>query len=533
MKKLKIWGPIFAVLAIAVVLVVRFYGQGEASYQEYRTAKIQRGNIRRVVTSSGTVNPLNTVSVGSQVSGNVKEIFVDYNSTVTAGQTIALIDSSEYAAHVEQAKAKLRLTETQMLERDKDIISAQADVASAEASLQSAKASLQLTILQHERSKSLFEKKIVSKAELDNTKANLDKSQGALQVAEAKVQTAKAKYQRALVGKKGIDAQIADKKAALMLTEVKLKYCTILSPINGVVISRNVEVGQTVAATLSSPTLFTIAENLSRMQLEVDVSESDIGQIKQSLKIEFTVDAYPDKKFKAMVTQVRNTPTNIQNVVTYKVIASVENAQQLLRPGMTANVTIETAKMDDVLKVPNAAIRFKPTDDDQKKQQQGSQKIEDRPLFKNTVKTLNMDKTQQAAYLEILKKAGAKRQSSMAGAETDQDRRAVFRAYFMQVISQTRPLLNEEQLAKYNELLMQARERNQKRRGTKPSQVFITDEAGNPKRVRVFAGVANEIETQILTEDLKEGDEVIIGVVISTKKQSSGLSNPFMSGRRR
>ena len=533
MKKLKVWGSIFAILAVSAVLAARFYGQGEASYQEYRTAKIQKGNIRSVVTSSGTVNPLNTVSVGSQISGNVKEIFVDYNSIVEKGQVIAIIDDSEYAAHVEQAKAKVRLTESQMLEREKDIISAQADVMSAEASLQSATASLNLAKLQHERSKRLADMKMVSNAELDTTLANLVKSQGAVEVAQAKVQTAKAKYQRILVGKKGIEAQMADKKAALMLTEVKLKYCTIISPISGVVISRNVDVGQTVAATLSSPTLFSIAEDLSRMQLEVDVSESDIGQIKQLQNVEFTVDAFPEKKFKAVVKQVRNTPTNIQNVVTYKVIASVVNDQQLLRPGMTANVTIETAKVDDVFKVPNSAIRFKPPEDSKKGQQAKSRKLEDSPQFKRTVKTLNLDENQQNAYLDILKKATKKRNASMAGAESTQDRRAIFRGYLMQIISQTRPLLNDEQLTKYNQFLMEARERNQKRRGKKRSQVFVVDEAGNPKQVIVFAGVANETETQILTETLKEGDEVIIGVVINTKKESSGLSNPFMSGRRR
>ncbi|MBW1887105.1 MAG: efflux RND transporter periplasmic adaptor subunit, partial [Deltaproteobacteria bacterium] len=360
MKKLSIWILVVVALIGSAVLLVSYFHGGENTKQGYKTALVNRGQILAIVTSTGTVNPLNTVKVGSQISGNIIEIYVDFNSVVKKDQVIARIDPAVYEAQLEQARAQRLMAQMQLMERQKDIVAAQAGIESAVANLNSAKATLREAELQYNRIAKLRDKITVSQSRLDEVLARRDNARGAVEVAKAKVETSKAQLQRAQAQEKGVRALIAERKAALKLADVKLKYCTIKSPIDGEVIERAVDVGQTVAATLQSPVLFTIAENLARMQVEVDVSEADVGQIKPDQDVEFTVDAFPEKKFRAKVRQVRNFATEIQNVVTYKVIADVNNDSFLLRPGMTANVTITVAKVDNVLKVPNAALRFKP-----------------------------------------------------------------------------------------------------------------------------------------------------------------------------
>ena len=276
-KRSKLIIILLLILVGAGVAARQYFLNDESFLPNYRFAKVSQGEIKRIVSSTGTINPLNTVNVGSQISGNVKEIFVDFNSTVRKNQEIALIDDSVYAAQVEQARAKLLIARTQLKEREKDVIAAEAGVKSAKASLFSAKAALKLARSQYKRQKNLVARKITTKAELDTARASLDNATGALNVAFARVQSSKAQYQRSISQVKGAEAYIVDRKAALSLEKIKLNYCTIISPINGIVIQRDVDVGQTVAATLQSPRLFRIAEDLSHMQLEVDVSESDAG----------------------------------------------------------------------------------------------------------------------------------------------------------------------------------------------------------------------------------------------------------------
>ncbi len=536
-KKLAILGLMAALLFIALVVGRRFLGNGEASVQEYKMAKIKLGDIRSVVSSSGTVNPLNNVSVGSQVSGIIQKINVDFNSEVTADQVIALIDDSVYSAQVDQAKAKLLMAEMQLLERERDIIASHAGIQSAMASLNSARASFQLAEIQFDRSKSLFRREIISKAELDAGVANLDNARGNVEVAEARVQTNKAQLQRVIAQKKGAEANIADKSAALGMAEVRLKYCTIVSPINGIVIQRNVDVGQTVATSLQSPTLFSIAEDLSRMQLEVDVSESDVGQIKQNQDVEFTVDAFPDRKFKAIVQQIRNTPTNIQNVVTYKIIASVDNGALLLRPGMTANVSIEVARVDNVLKVPNSALRFRPPKAEQQEKHRKPD-VKDNSFYIRTVEGLGLDANQAQALEKIIEKAGAKLRQALKTAESSQEKRAAFRSFYTTVVTQLRPLLTEEQETKLGEFLRKMREKRHQRKisGAKAAKIYVLNEKGKPEQVRgALSGISNEIETQIISDKLRQGDNVVTGIMFRPGAATSkSTNNPFMpKGRRR
>jgi HlyD family secretion protein len=261
-----------------------------------------------------------TVLVGTQVSGTIKELYVDFNSPVKKGKLIARIDPALFEAQVNQAKA--------------NFLSAKANLEKAGATLVDAKRSM-------DRNKELFSKNLVARSDLDTAETNYE-------TANASVSAAKS--------------QVAQTEAALNLAETNLRYTKIVSPVDGIVISRNVDVGQTVAASFQTPTLFTIAQDLTKMQIDTSVDEADIGKVKVGQDVEFTVDAYPDITFKGKVWQVRNAPITVQNVVTYDVVIIVGNPELKLKPGMTANVSIIISTKKDVLKIPNAALRFKPSE---------------------------------------------------------------------------------------------------------------------------------------------------------------------------
>jgi HlyD family secretion protein len=316
MKKIVIISGILIVIAIAGFILFR----GNGNEPKFRFDKVVRGDIEMAVTATGTVNPVTTVLVGTQVSGTIKNIYVDFNSPVKKGQLIAQIDPALFQAQVDQAKANL--------------FSAKANLEKAEATLVDAKRTM-------DRNKELLSKNLIAQSDLDTAETNYE-------TANASVSAAKS--------------QVAQAEAALNLAETNLRYTKIVSPVDGIVVSRNVDVGQTVAASFQTPTLFTIAQDLTKMQIDTSVDEADIGKIKVGQDVEFTVDAYPDITFKGKVWQVRNAPITVQNVVTYDVVIQVDNPELKLKPGMTANVSIIVSTKKDVLKIPNAALRFKPAE---------------------------------------------------------------------------------------------------------------------------------------------------------------------------
>jgi HlyD family secretion protein len=554
MKKLMIWIGICVILIVVVFVGINVFGKGETSKiaetvlgdrffkkakaptDEYKLAPVTKGDIQALVTSTGRLSPLNTVKVGSQISGIIKEIYVDFNSEVTEGQVIALIDPAIYAAQVEQAKAHLLMAKMQRQERLKDIVAAKAGVESAEASLDSARATLREAELRYNRLVGLGHNEIVAKSDQDSALAKRDNAKGAVQIAEAKIRTSKAQLKRVIAQEKGALALIAEREAALSLTETKLKYCTITSPIDGVVISRSVDVGQTVAATLQSPVLFTIAEDLTRMQVEVDVSEADVGQINSGQTVEFNVDAFLDKKFKAKVRQVRNVATNIQNVVTYKIIADVANNELLLRPGMTANVNIIVAKVNGVLKVPNAALRFKPLGEIEEAKPRQPRAIKERPMYKQAIMRLKMDSEQARAFEEIIKKADAKLKAVYALPEEERDLKQAWGTYFISIYKNLYEILRQDQYQEFGKYTRELREANQKRRKYKgrPAKVYILDESGQPKSLGIMAGITNDTETQIIQGELKQGDKVIVGLVFGSgggRKRSGSLFSTLLKRR--
>src|SRR6478672_1139916 len=301
MKRFLPWLIVIGTLLLIAFVVRHLRTSSAATYQ---TANVTRGQITQAVTATGTLNPVVNVQVGSQVSGNISKLFVDYNSEVKAGQVVAQIDPALFQATVTQAEG---------------------DLASAQAALELAK-------INAKRTQDLFATKTSSQADLDQAVASLHQAEANLKI----------------------------KQGALDKAKADLEHCTITSPIDGVVISRSVDVGQTVAASLQAPVIFQIANDLTKMQIDSNVAEADIGAVEVGQAVDFTVDAFPTRTFHGKVVQVRNAPITVQNVVTYDTVIGVHNKDLKLKPGMTANVSIIIAQKDNVVQLKNAALRFRP-----------------------------------------------------------------------------------------------------------------------------------------------------------------------------
>ena len=329
-KKLQIKKRHIAVSgAIAAVLVIGIIGFAGSKQVKYQTRHVKRCTITQVVEASGTINPVNTVSVGSTVSGLIKEIYVDYNDVVKKGQILAQIDPANFEATVQQNQAQIN--------------NAQANVARLQAIAD-------FDRQQYIRYKNLYAKNFVAKSELDE-KYSTYKSD------VAQINAAKA--------------QISQYQASLRTAMTNLGYTKIIAPVDGTVISREIDLGSPVAASFQAPELFTIAQDLTNMQIEVSVSEADIGKVEEGQDVTYTIDGYPDQNFKGKVTQVRLSPTTESNVVTYTVIVDVNNEDLKLKPGMTANVSIITDRSENVLCVPNMALKFTPDINGPKYKNQG------------------------------------------------------------------------------------------------------------------------------------------------------------------
>ena len=322
---------ILTAVAVAVLIFAAFEFRGQDKPQ-YFTTKADRGDIREVVEATGTINAVITVQVGSQVSGTISHLYVDFNSRVKKGQVVAQIDPPLFEGAVLQAKG--------------DLANAKANVASAKANLEKAKATEIQTKADYDRTVGLAKERVMSQQQLDLAKANYDSAVAAVSAAAAQVTQA--------------IAQVQQKEAALTVAQTNLDYTTIHAPIDGTVIARNVDVGQTVAASLQAPTLFTIAQDLTKMQVYASTDESDVGMIKKEQVVTFKVDAFPRDTFTGRVSQIRMNATTVQNVVTYNTVIDFDNPDLKLFPGMTAYITIPVASTSNALRVPNGALRYKP-----------------------------------------------------------------------------------------------------------------------------------------------------------------------------
>jgi HlyD family secretion protein len=329
-KRPRTWLFAAAVVVMALVIAAPLIRRGD--HIQYLGAKVEQGPIREVVESTGIVNAVVNVQVGSQVSGTIARLNADFNSRVHKGEVIALIDP--------------QLFQGTLLQATSDLENARANVVAAKANLKKAGAVQIQTKADFDRARELAEKSVGSQQTLDQAKANYDSAKAAVDAAAASVAQA--------------NAQVSQKEAAVAVARTNLNYTVIRSPIDGTVVARNVDVGQTVAASLQAPTIFTIAQDLAKMRVYAKVDESDVGQIRMGQPVTFKVDAFPKELFKGTVSQVRMNPTTVQNVVTYDAIIEFANPELKLFPGMTAYVTIPVATVENVVRLPNAALRFKP-----------------------------------------------------------------------------------------------------------------------------------------------------------------------------
>ncbi|HAF15963.1 MAG TPA: hypothetical protein DCK93_16815 [Blastocatellia bacterium] len=397
---------IFGGAAVALLAVAAFYYWGnQTSTPQYLTARVERGNLRNTVTATGTLQAVTTVQVGSQASGTLSALYADFNSVVKKGQVIAQLDPAISKAQVDQARANVQQARASLQQSIASVAGSRAGVSDAQAKALAAKSTVQnnqsgvsgaqanLAVLKAQMDDAmsalkqqdyLLKSGVIAQRDYDvaNTSykaAEARYNQAAAQLNQAvlseqssagagiaqstaQVQQSQAQVQQTQAQVQQAQAQVQQAEAALRLAEVNLAHTTIASPIDGIVVSRDVNVGQTVAASLSAPTLFTIAKDLTQMQVIANIDQADIGLVEQAKSVKFSVDAFPGKDYDGTIQQMRLNPQNVQNVVTYNVVIDVSNPEQKLKPGMTANLTITIDERNNVLKVPNSALRFTPTD---------------------------------------------------------------------------------------------------------------------------------------------------------------------------
>ncbi len=498
---------VFGAGGLAVLAVAAFYfWGGQSSAAQYLTAKVERGNLRNSVTATGTLQAVTTVQVGSQASGTISSLTADYNSVVKKGQVIAQLDPSVSKAQVDQARANLQQAQAGLQQARAAVANSRAGVTDAKARAQAATSTAQnnqagvvgaranLAVLKAQQDdamsllkqqESLVKSGIIAQRELDvaqtayqTARAKYDQGVAQLNQAilseqsatssgiaqsQAQVQQSQAGVEQSQAQVQAAEAQVQQAAAALQLAEVNLAHTTITSPIDGIVVSRDVNVGQTVAASLSAPTLFTIANDLTKMQVIANIDQADIGLVENAKSVKFSVDAFPGKDFDGKIQQMRLNPVNVQNVVTYNVVIDVDNPEQKLKPGMTANLTITIDERNNVLKVPNAALRFTPQDGSGQRTGGGNGNWQGR------------------------RQSGGGDSSQRAGNGSD-----------VQFAPATAPVLAGQTRI-----------------------VWVLGQDGKPQRKRIKVGLSDGASTEVVEGNLVEGEMVITGQTLS----SAGKTN--------
>ncbi len=439
MKKRKLWMTVGGIIAVLAV-VFFFIASGRNDKITYRFDKVDMGDVIVSISATGTLNADTTVQVGSQVSGRIAKLYADFNSVVKRGQLLAQLDPTFLQAALDQAKAGVFRARATLNQAERD----------------------------HKRNTDLFAKTLISQADMDASLTNYESAQAGLKQAEA----------------------------ALEGADVSLRYATITSPISGVVISRNVDVGQTVAASLSAPTLFEIANDLKKMQVQASVDEADIGNVKVGQIVTFRVDSYPEDTFEGVVSQVRLAPVITQNVVNYTVIIDVANPGLKLMPGMTATVSIEVDKRENVLRVPIQAIRFTPPDEPKESSTRrgevdGSKTREEAPT--DSSKEIRLSKKGERATQDSGKSGRMKMWHTKSSQDSSHGERGP---------------------------------KNTSSSNISRAKVWVMQD-GKPKAISVVRGLMNTQYVEIVEGGIKEGDQVIIGAIGGQTQVASGAQNPF------
>ncbi|CAM5203702.1 efflux RND transporter periplasmic adaptor subunit [Alishewanella longhuensis] len=471
-------------LILLVIVVVGWQWQQPATEKiHYQTQAIAKGDIESVVNTAGTTRAVVTVEVGTEVSGLITELLVDFNDDVTQGQLIARLDDRTYAAKLRQSEA--------------DVIMAKASVAQQQANLQKAQTDLNKTARAYQRQQELMSRKLTNQTDLDNALADYENAQAQITLAKAQISSA--------------EAQLLQREAQLDQAKLDLDRTQIRSPVNGTVIDRQVDIGQTVAASLSAPTLFTIAQDLRQMQIEADVDEADIGKLAEGQNVRFQVDAYPNRQFTGKVSQVRKAATNVSNVVTYKVIIDAPNQQQLLLPGMTANVNVIRGQQSDVLRVPNAALRFRPA---------GASATTNTPaapdMAAELIKALNLTGDKASSVRKLFADFNKALQQARSNSSNNpmNDMRQQMQQLRQKLNNDLQMLLSETEFQRYNELSAQ---RRPNRQGTADqgtaAQVWVLDAKQQPQLVNIRVGLSNDEYSELISGNLQLADKVIVRAV--------------------
>ena len=522
---------------VAVIAVLGFYFWGnQASAAEYMTTRVDRGSLRNTVTATGTLQAVTTVQVGSQASGTISALFADFNSTVKKGQVIAQLDPAVSKAQVEQASANLQQARASLQQARAGVSSAragvtdaqakaaaanstaqgeQANVASARANLAVLKAQMNDALSFLHQQEALVKAGVIAQRDLETAQtaylsAQAKYNQGEAQLnqaivgqqsassngivqSQAQVQNSQATVQQSQAQVMQAEAQVKQAIAALELAKVNLAHTTIASPIDGVVVSRDVNVGQTVAASLSAPTLFTIANDLTQMQVIANIDQADIGLVEQAKSVKFSVDAFPSKEFDGKIQQMRLNPVSNQNVVTYNVVIDVNNPEQKLKPGMTANLTITIDERNNVLKVPNAALRFSPQDS----QRSGNGQAAGAGTGSGRNRGQNAGQQSGRTGVDGANAGG------QAGAQQGSGRNFA---------SASAPVLAGQTRV-----------------------VWVLDQNKNLDRRRITIGLTDGVSTEVVNGDLKEGELVVTGQTISgaARSQTNQAQAPGFGGAQR
>jgi HlyD family secretion protein len=514
--------PRKTVIGAAVVIAVLTAGAAaygwwgaRSAEPEYRFGKIERGAITAAVSATGTVNPVTVVQVGSQVSGQLKEIYVDFNSAVKKDQVIAQIDPDSFKLRVNQAMADVEAARATVLTQ-------RANVAALQAEASRAKVGLADSEREFQRNRMLHEKNFVSAAALD-------KAEFAHRTAQEQVKVALAQLAVGESQVRNVEALVRQRESQLAQARVDLDRTTIRAPVDGIVVEKAVEPGQTVAASLQAPKLFVIAQDLRRMQVDTSIDEAEVGRIREGQSATFTVDSFPGRIFRGTVGQVRKAALVVQNVVTYTAVIATSNPNLELFPGMTANVRIVVDTREKALKVPNAALRFRPAgaadardaavsqgpagapaaETESKKGGGGQQAQAQRDRL---TKELNLTPEQQARLDAIL--SDTRDRIRALAIEDKGERRRQSERLRVESRARIAEILNPEQRKRYEEM---APARAGAGRSVTGGRVWVVDDTGKPKPVSVRIGLADGTHSEVVGGELQEGTPVIIGTQADAK----------------
>ena len=510
--------------------------------KKFQTAKIERGSITKSVTASGRLNPVVTVEVGSEISGQVSELLVDFNSEVKSGQVIARIDPERFEAEVLKSTAELSVAKAVIATKRAAVDQALANLANAKFVLTALKADVERSgvfrsdlKLDYDRKTKLLERGVVAVSQVDKSKAawassvaqeKASKAQVLAQQSAVAARDAQLSMARAEV--KQARASVEQKKATLNITKVELKNTYIRSPVDGVVIGKDIDIGQTVAASFQAPTLFTIARDLRKMQVETSIDEADIGQITSGQIASFTVDSFPSRTFIGTVNQVRKKSQEIQNVITYTVVIDTNNNDLRLLPGMTANVEIKVSDRKDILKIPGAALRFTPSGADNSeivspgkggqsmgRSGGGNRRAKAQARLNRLAKQLNLTEQQKNQVRGLNRKIGQRIRAMRSSGGGGPGFREIIQKMRRQNSDKIMENLTPEQQKKYRAIIAESRSNT-----ISPGRVWVL-EGSKPKLINVMIGVGDGKFYELNQGELVEGREVLVG---EDKKLSKSVS---------